>query len=158
MNDNNYERKVIELRLDNVRLLVTRLDECLLFYRDVLGLKLTWGELGGNYVSFDTGEGQGLSLCKKDFMSEVVGKYHFSAQFESQDTCVCIFEVTDLEQTVQTIEKNGGQFVTEIQDRPDWGIRVVHLRDPDGNLIELFSELEADKWSESLIELSKKYE
>jgi hypothetical protein len=25
----------------------------------------------------------------------------------------------------------------EIVDRPDWGIRFVHLRDPAGNLIEV---------------------
>lgn len=141
-----------------MRLLVTRFDECLCFYRDVLGLKLTWGELGGNYASFDTGKGLGLCLYKKKLMAEVMGTTHLPAQSESQDTFVCIFEVTDLEQTVRNIEINGGRCVTEIQDRPDWGIRAVHLRDPDGNLIELFSELAVDKWSQNLVKLSKKYE
>lgn len=150
--------KVIPVRLDNVRLLVTRFDECLRFYRDVLGLKLTWGELGGNYASFDTGEGQGLGLYRKELMSGVLDTTHLPAQSQTQDAFVCIFEVDDLEQTVQSIENNGGSCVTEIEDRPDWGIRAVHLRDPDGNLIELYAELAEDKWSSNLVELSKKYE
>ena len=120
--------------------------------------KLTWGELGGNYASFDTGEEQGLGLYKKEFMAEVMGTTHLSAHSESQDAFVCIFEVDELEQAVRNIENNSGQCVTKIQDRPDWGIQAVHLRDPDGNLIELFSELPADKWSGHLIELNKKYE
>ncbi|GIQ71380.1 VOC family protein [Xylanibacillus composti] len=146
------------MRLDNVRLLVSRFDECLIFYRDVLGLKLTWGELGGNYANFDTGDGLGLGLYKKELMSEVIGTTKLPVRSESQDTFVCIFEVDDLEQTVKNIENKGGRCLTEIQDRPNWGIRAVHLRDPDGNLIELYSELAAEKWSEDLIELSKRYE
>lgn len=141
-----------------MRLLVTRFDECLTFYKDVLELKLIWGELGGNYASFDTGNGQGLALYRKELMSEVVGTTHLPVHAESQDKLVCIFVVTDIEQTVQNIVKNGGRCETEIQDQPDWGIRAVHLRDPDGNLIELFSELAEDKWSQDLVELGKKYE
>ena len=33
---------------------------------------------------------------------------------------------------------------------PDWGLRVAHLRDPDGNLLELFQDLPKDQWSASL--------
>lgn len=134
------------MRLDNVRLLVTRFGECLCFYRDVLGLKLTWGDLGENYASFDTGGGSGLSLFNRALMAEATGTAHLPGQSESQDTFACIFEVTDLEQTVRNIESKGVIFVSEIQDRPDWGIRTAHLRDPDGNLIELYSNLSADKW------------
>ena len=41
---------------------------------------------------------------------------------------------------------------------PDWGMRTVHLRDPEDNLIELFSPLTPEQCSEELIEESKKYE
>lgn len=30
---------------------------------------------------------------------------------------------------------------TPSQDRPDWGVRVAHFRDPDGNLIEINQNL-----------------
>jgi hypothetical protein len=29
-------------------------------------------------------------------------------------------------------------------DMPDWGMRVVHLRDPEENLIELFTPLKTE--------------
>ena len=40
----------------------------------------------------------------------------------------------------------------------DWGSRTVHLRDPEDNLIELFSPMAPEQWSEELIEESKKCE
>ena len=49
-------------------------------------------------------------------------------------------------------------FVNEPTDMVDWGSRTVLLRDPEDNLIELFSPLASEQWSEELIEENKKYE
>lgn len=49
-------------------------------------------------------------------------------------------------------------FVNEPTDMADWGSRTVLLRDPEDNLIELFSPLAPEQWSEELIEENKKYE
>ncbi len=38
-----------------------------------------------------------------------------------------------------------------------WGIRVVHLKDPEGNLIELNTELDKLKWDEDLLKDAKEY-
>ncbi len=35
-------------------------------------------------------------------------------------------------------------------DHPDYGIRSAHLRDPDGNLIEIYSQLPKTRWSRQL--------
>lgn len=59
-----------------------RLDGCFRFYRDVLGLKVTWGEEADGSAS-------------------------------------------------------GAAFETEPTTYRGWGIRAAHLRDPDGNLIEI---------------------
>ena len=40
----------------------------------------------------------------------------------------------------------------------DWGARTVHLRDPEDNLIELFSPLAPEQYSEELIEENKKFQ
>ncbi|GAJ97726.1 VOC family protein [Geomicrobium sp. JCM 19055] len=53
------------MKLDNIRLLVSNFDDCLHFYETVMGFSLTWGERGGNYASFDVGEGSVLALFKK---------------------------------------------------------------------------------------------
>ena len=44
----------------------------------------------------------------------------------------------------------GGSLITAPTDMPQWGIRTAHLRDPDGNLIEAFSHLPKEEWSEGL--------
>lgn len=146
------------MKLDNVRLLVTNFDDCLHFYQEILGFNLTWGELGGNYASFDVGDGKVLALFRRKLMAEAVGTADLPAQTETQDKFALIFEVTDLEQIVRVIEDRGGKFVSPIQNKPLWGIRTVHLRDPEGNLIELFTELPEEEWDDSLIEKDRKYE
>ena len=39
-----------------------------------------------------------------------------------------------------------------------WGIRVAHFRDPENNLIELYSELPKGKWDDHLIEDEKNFQ
>lgn len=43
-------------------------------------------------------------------------------------------------------QNNGGKCEMEIHDQPDWGIRAVHLRNPNRTLIELYTEFAEDKW------------
>lgn len=146
------------MKLDNVRLLVTNFDECLHFYNHILGFRLTWGEPGGNYASFDAGNGKALGIFKKELMTDAIGTTDLPAQSEGQDKFACVFKVTDLAQTVNDIEKRGGKCCTSIENNPLWGIRTVHLRDPDGNLIELFTKMPKEEWDGSLVTEDEKYQ
>ena len=58
----------------------------------------------------------------------------------------------------RALKEKGVIFVNEPTDMVDWGSRTVLLRDPEDNLIELFSPLAPEQWSEELIEENKKYE
>src|SRR5579872_1693081 len=60
------------LKLDNVRLLVSRFDETFAFYRDVLGLQVTWGKPGENYASFAFPGGGQIALFRGDLMAAAV--------------------------------------------------------------------------------------
>ena len=42
------------------------------------------------------------------------------------------------------------EFVNEPKDYPAWTIQAAHLRDPDGNLIELFTSLPKEKWTQDV--------
>ena len=66
-----------------------------------------------------------------------------------------LYFITD--STNNTEEEKGVIFVNEPTDMADWGSRTVLLRDPEDNLIELFSPLAPEQWSEELIEENKKY-
>ena len=64
----------------------------------------------------------------------------------------------NVDDTYVALKEKGVIFVNEPTNMPDWGMRTVHLRDPEDNLIELFSPLAPEQCSEELIEESKKYE
>ena len=138
------------MRLDNVRLLVDDFDECFRFYRDTMALKVTWGREGGGYASFDAGEGSRLSIFPRREMAEAIGPSGLATDGRGQDRSVLVFGVDDLDSTLARLRSRGVKLTAEPADHRDWGIRTAHIRDPDGNLIELNSPLPTDEWTEDL--------
>jgi lactoylglutathione lyase len=145
------------MKLDNVRLLVTRFDECFTFYHEKLGFPVLWGELGGGYASFGTAESQ-FAIFSRSEMAEAVGTDHLPAASDAQDRFALIVRVNDLDATAARLKAEGISMITDVQDRPGWGIRTAHLRDPDGNLIELIESLPAESWDEGLRKADGKYQ
>ena len=135
------------MRLYSIRLLVERFDACFRFYRDVIGLRPVWGEEGGRYAEFKAGDGMSLALFKRDLMAEAVGTRDLPPDARAQDRAAIILQVDDLEDTVSKLQAKGAALVTEPKDYPAWTIRAAHLRDPDGNLIELFAPLPEAHWT-----------
>lgn len=126
------------LRFTHLRLLVPDVNACARFYRDILGLELLWTDLEGNYASFRTGETV-LALHRQEAMAEAVGSTHLPSFARCQDPVALIFAVEDLELAYRELKARGVAFVTEPQDRPEWGLRTAHFRDPAGNLLEINS-------------------
>ncbi|MGH9410709.1 MAG: VOC family protein [Vicinamibacterales bacterium] len=129
------------LKFDNIRLLVTNFDETFVFYRDVLGLTPTWGKPGENYASFAFLGGTQLALFKRQLMAEAVGAASKPATRAEQDTAALILTVDDVDAEYARLTAKGARFIAPPQNQDAWGIRAAHLRDPDGNLIEIFSPL-----------------
>jgi catechol 2,3-dioxygenase-like lactoylglutathione lyase family enzyme len=128
------------MKLTHTRLLVDNYDECHRFYSEVMGLKARFEGAVGVYEEFDTG-GSLLAIYRKDMMSEVVGTSDKPVSAEQQDPVVFCFEVDDVDRAYEELGGRGAAFVNEPHDRNEWFQRVVHLRDPDGNLIELWHPL-----------------
>ena len=129
-------------RLTHIRLLVSEMPACLSFYRDVLAMQVLWADEEGHYVSFKTGDIV-LALNRKQAMAEVVGSRDRPARADRQDPMALILAVDDVDAAYQELTGQGIAFVTRPTDRPHWGIRTAHFRDPDGNLIEINSPLRA---------------
>ncbi|MGB6836799.1 MAG: VOC family protein [Dehalococcoidia bacterium] len=130
------------LRLTHVRLLVKDFAACFRFYRDVLGFEVLWGEEKGRYADFRAGDAI-VALYKRGLMAEAVGEAEKPSEAEAQDRAALIFAVEDVDATYESLKTKGVTFVTEPTDRPDWGIRAAHFRDPDGNLLEIYRDLGA---------------
>ena len=144
------------MHLDNIRLLVTRFEETFAFYRDVLGLALAWGDSKGNFASLTAPGGSGVSLFRRDLMAQAVGTSGLPAASAAQDRVALVFAVDGLDREAQRLAAKGVALLAPPRDMADWGIRVAHLRDPDGNLIELFEPLAKERWSEHLNEEDSK--
>jgi|SRR5271157_739162 len=145
------------LHLDHVRLLVVDFDACFRFYRDVMGLKVTWGEEGDAYASYVSEGGASLSLFKRGVQAEALGTSGLLESAVVQDRMALIFTVDDLETTVKRLKGRFAGFISEPREHSEWGIRVVYMRDPDGNLIEINSPMPTNDWTKELQEESEKY-
>lgn len=130
----------MEPRSTHARILVSDFRACFRFYRDVLGLELTWGDEDGDYASFRAGDAQ-LALYKRPLMAEAVGAADRPAQAECQDRFALIFPVDDVDETCRQSRERGVSFINTPADRPKWGIRAAHFRDPEGNLLEIYTDL-----------------
>lgn len=118
------------------RLLVTNFKACFRFYRDIMGFTPGFGTEDDTYADFTLGS-VNISLFDKAEMSAVLGISEKPIRPDSQDHICLVFSVENVDEAFHQMTAKGAQFLLEPADHPDWGIRTAHLRDPDGNLIEI---------------------
>ena len=132
------------MKFSNVRLLVKDYKTCFKFYTEQLGLEPIWGDENGVYAAFKVADGiEGLAIFVSDYMASFVGNDEKTQPIGYREKSVVVFEVENVDDTYQAFLEKGISFINEPTDMPDWGMRVVHLRDPEENLIEFFTPLAA---------------
>ena len=119
------------MRFSQVRLLVDDFAAAFRFYRDELGLETSFGDDAAGYASFDTGTGT-LAIFERAEQGGVVELR------PAGDSTLTVLEVDDVDAAA---ERLSAHVVRDAVDQPEWGGRVAYLRDPSGNLIELFQTL-----------------
>ncbi|MBU7582099.1 MAG: VOC family protein [Nostoc sp. TH1S01] len=129
------------LQLTHIRLLVNNYKDCFLFYRDVLGFWIDWGDENSGYAELHTGDSLKLALFRKDLMAEAIPSAYLPSALDCQNKMALIFAVDDVDEVYEKLKERNVTVVTQPLDRPAWGLRTAHFRDPDGNLIEIFSNL-----------------
>lgn len=145
------------MKLGFVRLMTERFDETFDFYANSMEFTATWGQKGDAYASFDTGSGMGLAIFDAKLMDNHLG---LAAPNRGMihDKMMITFDVENVDESWEKLRSKGVVCLNEPHDMAGWGIRCLHLRDPEGNLIELNQELSKEHWSEDLLEDAKKYE
>ncbi len=132
------------MKFSNVRLLVKDYKKCFKFYTEQLGLEPLWGDENGCYASFKVADGiEGLAIFSSDLMAPSVGNSDKTQPTDCREKMMVSFEVANVDDTYRAFLEKGICFINEPIDMPDWGMRVVHLRDPEENLIEFFTPLAA---------------
>jgi catechol 2,3-dioxygenase-like lactoylglutathione lyase family enzyme len=126
------------MNLTHIRLLVDDIDACRVFYKDKLSLKEQLGVVEGIYYEFVAGNCI-LALYKRDLMESVAGVAMSGEKVI--DKVALTFEVANVDTAYKALRAKGIEFVTEPHDQDAWVLRVAHLRDPEGNLIEINAPL-----------------
>lgn len=124
--------------LTHVRMLVDDFAPMLAFYRDALGFKVVV-DVPGTYVELDTGAAR-IGLCARTLMESVVG---VPMRSDAHADAVLQFGVADLAAAADHLRRRGVTLVTEPHDQPAWGMRIFHVRDPGGRLLEMTRPLAA---------------
>ena len=122
------------MELAQVRLLVTDFRACYRFYADVLGLKPQSGAQDGPYEKFSPATGSaGIALEDRAMMARIIGELGTAANGHRS---LVVLRVDDLDAYCAEIVGRGAEIVQGpalMTDR----MRVAHLKDPEGNIVEL---------------------
>ncbi len=131
------------MKFNNVRLLVKDYRKCFNFYTQKLGFEPLW-DVEECYGAFKVAIGiEGLALFLSDYMAPTVGNADQAQPAGGREKSMICFEVENVDETYKALLAKDVVFINEPTDKPGWGIRVVHLRDPEENLIELYTPLAA---------------
>ena len=131
---------MLALKRSHIRLLVNRFKDCFLFYRDILELPVRYGDENSDYAEFKTATIH-IALFKRILMANVVDKAGQLLDADIQDRVALVLRVDDVTAVYKKLTAKGVEFVTVPVERKEWGCRTSHLRDPDGNLIEINGDL-----------------
>ncbi len=104
------------------------LNNLLPFYRDTLGLKV--GIEGEGFVAFGEMDKPNLALGTH---SELHGVTQEPARH------MVALDTDDLDAEYERLKAAGVEFIESPTDSPGEGPRIATLRDPEGNLVQLFS-------------------
>ncbi|WP_405582496.1 VOC family protein [Streptomyces sp. NBC_01092] len=122
------------MELAQVRLLVSDFAACYRFYADVLGLKPQSGATDGPYEKFSPAAGSaGIALQDRAMMADVLGELGDDA---TGHRSLVVLRVDDLDAYCAQLAERGATLLRGPGPMTD-RMRVAHLKDPEGNLVEL---------------------
>jgi catechol 2,3-dioxygenase-like lactoylglutathione lyase family enzyme len=120
------------VRLSQVRFLVDDFASAYRFYSETLGLEPGFGSIDEPpYASFVAGEGA-VAIFERSGQADAVELR------PPGDSTLLVLEVDDVDAEVARL---GTPVVAGPVDKDEWGGRVAYVRDPSGNLIELFQSI-----------------
>jgi catechol 2,3-dioxygenase-like lactoylglutathione lyase family enzyme len=124
--------------LSQFRVLVDDFPASFAFYRDVLDLRPQEGHAEtGPYGCFK-GDGTDIALFDRAMMAASLGLRQDADRGEA-DHAVLVFRVDDVDAAFADATARGAAPAGDPKDQAGWGMRVAHVRAPEGTLIEFCS-------------------
>ncbi len=128
------------MKLTHVRILTRNFERSLEFYEKKLGLPVKHKSENLGYVEFDTGNAT-LAILTCDTLAKAINIEMGKGIEGCYEKTTIILQVDDVDKTYNELKEKGIVFIEHPKTMEDWGIRMVHTRDPDGNLIEFNTPL-----------------
>ena len=82
-----------------------------------------------------------ISIFERPRMAKAVGLAPGRYDPRSTGRSALILEADDVDEVARVLRRRKVRLLRGPTDRPEWGLRTIHFRDPDGYLIEVFSGL-----------------
>ena len=122
------------MKLKNILIVVKNIEKSRQFYHDLFGLELILDNDGNMILT------EGLVLQDEKIWREFLGR----DVIPENNSCELYFEESDLEGFVEKLERLYPEvrYVNRLMVH-SWGQKVVRFYDPDGNLIEVGTPMQA---------------
>ena len=122
------------MKLRNILIVVKNIEKSRQFYHDLFGLELILDNDGNMILT------EGLVLQDEKIWREFLGR----DVIPENNSCELYFEESDLEGFVEKLERLYPEvrYVNRLMVH-SWGQKVVRFYDPDGNLIEVGTPMQA---------------
>ena len=125
----------------NVRILARDFAASWRFYAEVLGLPKGMGDATGPYAEFLWDGEARLGLFDRKLMASAVGRPDERAPAATVGPFALILQAPDVDALHADLVRRGVPILQGPTDRPDWRLRTIHLLDPDGNVVEVYSAI-----------------
>ena len=125
------------MRFNGICIITDNYEEMVKFYKRLLQVDV---KDEGVFAIFKTKGGK-LSICDTSVMSSMAPGCMKGA---GNGSYTIEFEVEDADQTYETIKELGVTIVKELSTQT-WGRRSVWIRDPQGNIINIFHKVKKTK-------------
>ena len=131
----------MQLKLDMMGIITDNFVKMKEFYRDSLGLEVVF-EMSDNYVEFKV-PGIRFAISTNEVMHGVTkhDSYKQARQGQSLELAFIVDSPEEVDSTYTAILEKGAKAITSPADMP-WGQRAAFFADPDGNIHEIFTDLE----------------
>ena len=130
-------RSAEAMEFSQVVLKVTRLEECVRFYRDLCRCELVGGDPNGPVAYFASGAQRFALLDVKVAAALLPG----GSGAPGAPRVTFAFRSADVDEDCKRLREAGVRFTIEPQDFTVWGVRSSLCEDPDGNPVEIFAPL-----------------
>ena len=126
----------MKLNFAYTRLFVNNYETCLQFYRDILGLEVTFISQIDRYAELTKGKIKLTLMCNSK-VKEYFGNQIQVSFGQRNDGIALCFKVEDVDTACKHLKQKEIEIVSQPWNILDWGIKIALVRDPEGNLIEL---------------------